>query len=185
MSLYYLMSQLPSLDGLSDTAPLPITQERFDRLCEEHLGKRPLQALQSATLVPDREGGSQENRLLDAWNQGERQLRLTLGAYRAEKLKKPFDAPAQTVPQQLRQAARTAVQMEDPMEAERFLDRYRMDFLESLRPADPFCPDAVVYYGLKLRLLDRLRRFDREAGRQAYRGIYSSILRGAQEEAQE
>ena len=29
MAAYYLVAQLPSLDGLGERAPLPITEERF------------------------------------------------------------------------------------------------------------------------------------------------------------
>ena len=40
MAEYYFMSQLPSLDGISDQLPLPITEERFLELCHRFLGKK-------------------------------------------------------------------------------------------------------------------------------------------------
>lgn len=40
MAEYYLISQLPSLDGIHDNAPLPITEERFTELCDRFLKKR-------------------------------------------------------------------------------------------------------------------------------------------------
>ena len=67
--------------------------------------------------------------------------------------------------------------MENPMEAEQFLCSYRLAFLDTLRPMDPFSEDAVFYYGLKLKLMARMRRFDAQAGREAYQSIYDSILR--------
>ena len=40
MAEYYLISQLPSLDGISENTPLPIDEERFFELCGQHLGKK-------------------------------------------------------------------------------------------------------------------------------------------------
>ena len=65
-----------------------------------------------------------------------------------------------------------------PMEAEKFLNQYRMDFLESLRPMDTFCEDSVFYYGLKLKLMMRIRQFDEALGEAAYKEIYNSIMNG-------
>ena len=35
----------------------------------------------------------------------------------------------------------------------------------------------MFYYGLKLKLMARMRQFDAQAGREAYQSIYDSILR--------
>ena len=40
MAEYYLISQLPSLDGISENTPLPITEERFTELCNRFLGEK-------------------------------------------------------------------------------------------------------------------------------------------------
>mgnify|MGYP005612931661 CR=1 FL=1 len=40
MAEFYLVSQLPSLEGLSDNSPLPITEERFMELCSRFLSKK-------------------------------------------------------------------------------------------------------------------------------------------------
>ncbi len=184
MSQYYLMAQLPSLDGLDDGAPLPITEERFVELCDRLLGKKTKGILVNLTLVPTRDGGDDDIGFTQNWNRGERQLRLALGICRAEKLGKDFEAGIEPLPHPILQAARTAVSMEDPLEAERYLLKYRLAFLETLRPADSFSEDAVVYYGLKLKLLARMRRFDEETGRKAYHIIYNTILHGEEREAE-
>ena len=80
------------------------------------------------------------------------------------------------------QAARTAVEIESPMEAEKFLNKYRLDFLETLRPMDSFSEEFVFYYGLKLKLIERIRKFDSESGEAAYRNIYDSIMNGDRSE---
>ena len=40
MAEYYLISQLPSLDGIGENSPVPITEERFMELCEGSLKKK-------------------------------------------------------------------------------------------------------------------------------------------------
>ena len=47
MAAYYLMAQLPTLDGLGEAAAPPITEERFLELCGRFLGKRARRELES------------------------------------------------------------------------------------------------------------------------------------------
>ena len=185
MAEYYLISQLPSLDGLNENTPLPITQERFTELCFRFLGKKAQSELKKLTLVPSRNPEKSSSALIEGWNEGERSLRLALAKIRADKMNKRFDAETQSIPASFWQAARTAVEIESPMEAENFLNRCRLDFLETLRPMDSFSEEFVFYYGLKLKLVERLRQFDPENGEAAYRNIYNSIMNGDRSEATE
>ncbi len=185
MSQYYLMSQLPSLDGVSELTPLPITEERFYELCNRFLGRKALQTLNRLTLSPTRDEKTAGFPLVDAWNEGEKQLRTALALARAKKLKKTFETDSDTFSVQLTQMVKAAVELEDPMAAEQFLNHFRLDFLESLRPMDAFSEDSVFYYGLRLKLLSRMRQFDEARGRQAYQNIYSSIMAGEEQEARQ
>ncbi len=178
MSLYYLIAQLPSLDIMTDTSPLPITEENFLSLCEKYLGKKTVKQLSKLTLSPARDLKSEGNKLINSWNENERLLRLALGKIRGEKLNKPFDTGNIFIPSDMLKTAEKAVSMENPLEAERFLNKLRMDYLESLRPSDSFCEDMVFYYGLKLKLAMRMRLFDDQRGQESYRNIYNSILNG-------
>lgn len=178
MAAYYLMAQLPTLDGIGESMPPPITEERFLQLCRQFLGKKAQRELDKLTLAPPRTFKKSGSALINAWNAGERDLRLALGRARAERMQKTFDADTSGFPAELLKTARTAAEMENPMEAEQFLNRYRQAFLETLRPMDPFAEDSVFYYGLKLKLMLRASRFDLEAGKAAYRSIYDSILNG-------
>ena len=183
MAEYYLMSQLPSLDGIGDNMPLPITEEGFLEVCRRFLGKKELIELEKLTLSPPREGAKSSSPLVDAWNEGERNLRLALAKLRADKMKKSFALSEGYLPAELLQTAHTAVEFESPMEAEKFLNDYRLKFLESLRPMDTFSKDSVFYYGLKLKLILRMRNFDNESGITAYKNIYNSVLCGDSLEA--
>ncbi len=176
MAEYYLISQLPSLDGISENTPLPITEERFRELCQRFLGKKAQNILETLTLMPSRNSEKSPSALIENWNEGEKKLRLALAKFRADKLKKQLNVEIQSFPAELVQTARTAVEIESPMEAETFLNRYRLDFLETLRPMDSFSEEFIFYYGLKLKLIERIRKFDTESGEDAYRNIYNSIM---------
>ena len=178
MAEYYLISQLPSLDGLSENVPMPITEERFFELCERFLSKKLQEQLKKLTLMPSRDYEKSESSLVEKWNEGERKLRLVLAKARADKMKKQFEISENSIPVELQQAVREAVEIENPMEAEKFLNKYRLEFLESLRPMDSFSEDFVFYYGLKLKLISRIKQFDLESGETAYKNIYSSIING-------
>ena len=183
MAEYYLVSQLPSLDGISENTPLPITEEQFSELCGRFLDQKSQKRVKELTLLPPRTHENTGSALIDAWNESERNLRLALCKVRAEKLKKPFDLETAALPTQYIKAANIAAETENPMEAEKYLNGYRLDILESLRPIDNFSKDFIFYYGIKLKLLLRIRKFDTETGEMAYKNIYNSILNGDRMEA--
>ena len=178
MAEYYLMSQLPSLDGVGENAPLPITEKDFLEVCRRFLGKNELKELERLTLLPPRNPVKSSSPLIEKWNEGERNLRLALAKLRADKMKKYFAVAEGYLSAELLQTARTAVEFESPMEAEKFLNDYRLKFLETLRPMDTFSKDSVFYYCLKLKLISRMRNFDNEGGKTAYKNIYNSVLNG-------
>ena len=185
MAEYYLISQLPSLDGISENTPLPITEERFTELCNRFLGKRSQEAMNKLTLAPPKNSENSGSALIDSFNESEKNLRFALGKVRAEKMKKPFDTENRVFPVEYIKVASTATEIENPMEAEKYLNSYRLGILETLRPMDSFSEDYIFYYGLKLKLILRIKQFDTKAGEEAYRNIYNSILNGDRLEAKQ
>ena len=182
MAEYYLIAQLPALEGCADNQPLPITEERFLELCSRLMAPKALRKLSSMTLLPSQEYERCESALLEAWNNGERNLRLALAKLRAQRMGKPVPE-GESLPDGLLKTVSAALDMESPLEAERFLNRYRLQFLETLRPSDTFSEEFVYYYGLKLKLLLRSRQFDTRLGEAEYRNIYNSIMNGDRLEA--
>lgn len=178
MAEYYLMSQLPSLDGIADNVPIPVTEERFIELCSRFLGKKALDEVKNLTLSPAPDYEKSGSALIEAWNEGERNLRFALAKVRADKMKKPFNTENKPLSNELISVANTAVEMESPFGAEKYLSEYRLGFLETLRPMDTFSLDFVFYYGLKLKLILRIRQFDAKLGEATYRNIYNSVLNG-------
>ena len=183
MAKYYFMSQLPSLDGISENMALPITEERFLELCQRFLSEGAKKEISKLTLTPPKAYEKSTSDLVEAWNKAERELRFALGKVRADKLKKNFDSENKQFPVELVKVARTAVDMDSPLEAEKYLNRYRMELLETLRPLNAFSEDSVFYYGLKLKLLQRMGQFNADIGEAAYKNIYNSIMNGERLEA--
>ena len=183
MAEYYLISQLPSLDGIGENTPLPISEERFTELCNRFLGKRAQDVLKKITLSPPKSFESSGSALIDTFNENERTLRFALGKVRAEKMKKTFDTENKIFSPEFIKVANVAAEIENPMEAEEYLNRFRLEKLETLRPTDNFSVDYIYYYGLKLKLILRIRQFETSAGEESYRNIYNTILNGDRLEA--
>lgn len=184
MAQYYLISQLPSLDGLSENLPLPITEERFSELCQDALSEKELSQFDKISLSPSLESEKSSSALIEAWNNAERNLRLSLAKVRAEKLGKSYQLK-ENVPSEFSKIALEATDLENPMEAENFLLGYRLRLIESMRPLDNFSIDYVYYYSIKLKLISRVRQFDQKIGQSAYKNIYDSILNGERLEAKD
>lgn len=183
MAEYYLMSQLPSLDGIAENSVLPITEERFLELCNRFLGKKAQNEIKNLTLLPTKNYEKSSSSLIEAWNDGERNLRLALAKVRAERMKKVFDSENKIISAELIKTANKAIDINNPFEAEKFLNSYRLNFLETLRPLDTFAEDYIYYYYLKLKLVSHIRKFDTDIGETAYKNIYNSILDGDRLEA--
>lgn len=183
MAEYYLISQLPSLDAVGEHTPMPIDEERFLELCRRHLKKKIRKDIEELTITPPLSRGESCSALLDAWYEGEKNLRLALGVVRAERMNKSFDTEDNSLPEELIKVAGEAAGAENPLEAERFLLSFRLKFLESLRPMDTFSDDFLFYYGIKLKLMTRMKAFDKKLGETAYRDIYDSVLNGVRTEA--
>ena len=105
MAEYYLISQLPSLDGISENMPLPITEQDFLKMCATSLKKKSYDELLKLSLTPPRQSEKTSFSLAEAWNKGERSLRLALAVERAEKMKKEFDVEKQAFSPEILSAA--------------------------------------------------------------------------------
>jgi len=185
MAEYYLISQLPGLDALGDNTPVPITEERFTELCERFLSKKAFDEVKAITLLPPKDPPTTKSALVDAWYRAERDLRLALAKARAEKLNKPLDTEVRQISAELSRMAETAIDIENPLEAEKYLLTCRLSLLEALRPTDTFSEEYIFYYAIRLKLILRIRQFDTKLGEDAYKNIYNSILIGDTLEAKQ
>lgn len=176
MKQYYLVAQLPSFVVSDDRMPLPITEAHFTELCSRFLAKDEQRILEGLSLEPPRDEARTGSKLVDAWYEHERSLRVALAQIRALNMKKKFDAGGLSLSPDAVQAARTAAGMDSPLAAEQFLNQYRVRVIEGITPLDGFSVDAVFAYGIRLKLAARMKKFSAETGMASYHKIYDRIL---------
>ena len=178
MAYYYLVSQLPNISAAESKSALPLNSESFREVASSFISEKEKSVLNNLSLVPSMELNASGSKFLDIWYEKERNLRCALAQIRAQKLKKDtFPLPAGCTADII-SAARTAVGMDSPLSAEQFLYEYRLRLLDDLRPLDAFSIDAVYAYGLRLMLVERMRKFEVENGKTSYHKIYDEILDG-------
>jgi hypothetical protein len=189
-SYYFLTAQLPYL---SYGQAAPVTLSRFRDLCRENLSAEDLALLELCSLDPDpvnpdlaeEERGPSYGELpresasafINRWREWERVLRLNLAKLRGQRLKRKAelaDPPDMFVEAQT--AAKAALAMDSPLEAELYLDKARWEAIEEFQGAAYFHRDNIFAYLLKLLLLERRASFKTEEGFMEYQSLYASIM---------
>ena len=178
MAYYYLVSQLPNISSTESKSALPLNGEQFRELASRFITEEEKVILEGLSLVPPMESVSTGSVFLDTWYEKERNLRCALAQIRAQKMKKDSIPLPPGCTADIISAARTAVGMDSPLSAEQFLYDYRLRLLDDLRPLDAFSIDAVYAYGIRLMLVERMRKFEVENGQTSYHKIYDEILDG-------
>ena len=178
MAYYYLVSQLPNISAAESKSALPLNSESFREVAARFITPKEKSILNGLSLIPPMEIGKTGSAFLDVWYEKERNLRCALAQIRAQKLKKDSVPLPPGCTADIISAARTAVGMDSPLSAEQFLYEYRLRLLDDLRPLDAFSIDAVYAYGLRLMLVERMRKFEVENGKISYHKIYDEILDG-------
>ena len=176
MAYYYLVSQLPNISTTEGKANLPLNGKSFIELAGRFISEDEKITLNGLSLVPPKELTSTGSVFLDTWYEKERNLRFALAQIRAQKMKKDSIPLPPGCTADIVNIARTAVGMDSPLSAEQFLFEYRIKLLDEIRPMDNFSIDALYAYGLKLMLVERMRKFDVENGKASYHEIYDNIL---------
>ena len=186
-SYYYLAAQLPSL-VYGQVAPM--SSSVFLDLARNAMSPGDAALLDHCALDPD-PGKVQEpsykdpslptgSEFIDQWKEWERALRLNLARFRAQKAKR--EAPLVEAPEHpsaAAAAAKAAVAMDSPLEAELFLDKSRWDAINALQGINYFSENTIYAYLLKLYLLERRAVFKTEEGFAEYKGLYAAILEKA------
>ena len=103
---------------------------------------------------------------INNWREWERALRLNLASGRLQKLKREgemiTDAP--DYPADAVVAAKNAMALESPLDAEIFLDKARWNAIESFQGINTFSENTIYAYLLKLLLMERRMAFNAEEG---------------------
>lgn len=153
---YYLAAQLPVLSFSTEPG---ITSTAFLREAEKWLSSRDLAALLSTsldrTVAPETAPPA-----LRAFISHEYQLRDELAQWRRARLD-AHEVKLRLVPAALLQEG-------NPLEIEQALLRRRWDLIGELELGHYSDIEFMVFFYLKLQILERLQRFDRETGRDKF-----------------
>jgi hypothetical protein len=180
---YYFVATLQSLEygGL-----VPMEQSAFIQLCQKYLTKKDadflcfcqFDAKITAELLKEAAGSDFIQRFL-LW---ERDLALSLTYHRTQKLgrSQEDEMPLPAIAAEITEAAQNAVYTDNPRLAMISLDTLRWQMLDSLIATHDFFGVSNVYaYLLKLILMERLGKFDKELGAKMYRESYGFVMGGS------
>ena len=177
-SYYYLAAQLPYLiygQGV------PMSSASFKFLASGLMNSADARLLDYCSLDPAfyaENAPKTPSAFINNFREWERALRFNLAKGRASKLKREggpaIDAP--DYPADAAAAAKNALSIESPLEAEIFLDRKRWDIIESLQGLNAFSENAIYAYLLKLLLMERRAAFKTEEGFNEYKALYAAII---------
>jgi hypothetical protein len=175
---YYAAAALPML-FLSEKPA--IDSEEFISFCREQLTEADF-----AVLTASRLDGAAEDAALSAarggmilkkWHSWETALRNELVQQRAVRLKKDpadYTAAGEEIIG-MEETAKNAVSGEDPLETEKKLYEARWQYLEELGTNIFFTLESLIVYYLRLQLLEKLNKFDRERGEENFNAVYKQI----------
>jgi hypothetical protein len=183
-SYYYLAAQLPYLVYGQQA---PMASPAFRELARSSMSEEDGAALDFCVLDPSHIESQDllynTSGFINQWREWEGVLRVNLAKNRAIKLKRDAgslgDAPE--FPVDAANAAKAALSLESPLEAEIFLDKARWTAIDALQGIDAFSETAMYAYLLKLLLMERRQAFKVEEGFSEYKTLYASILEGAGE----
>jgi hypothetical protein len=159
-----------------------MTSSDFKKLAGGVMNKAERAVLDACTLNPPDAPVSSE--FVAAWREWERALRLNLARARAQKLRREGSdqrsvADAPEYPADAVNAAKAALALESPLEAEILLDKARWAAIENFQGINAFSENAMYAYLLKLLLMERRQAFKTEEGFSEYKTLYASILEKA------
>lgn len=166
---YYFAASLPVLNF--DGRP-PFSVEDYLNECRRFLTSKDFSLVEKAVVVSDGEDAasvSGQSGILEKWRSFENRLRNEWAWFRADRAgqdrakylrgERPFDL---ALTDMIHQAGR----MEDLLAAEKLIDRYRWNYLEELALGHWFDLEALVIYGIKLKMLARYQRLNSPVGKE-------------------
>jgi hypothetical protein len=154
----------------------------FKAMAKDAMNSGEGAVLDFCTLDPMGEGApsgpAAPSPFIKRWREWELALRLNLARLRVQKLKREgasaVDAP--DYPADAALAAKNALAIESPLEAEIYLDKARWDAIESFQGISSFSESAIYAYLIKLLLMERRAAFKTEEGITEYKALYTAIL---------
>ncbi len=170
---YYLVSSLPMLNFDMRS---PILYMDFLSRCHEQLSIQDIKVIENINIAPPRDT-LDSSPTLRQWQIFETTLRNEMVIFRAAKRSKDpsnyIKGEAYRDPV-LARSAHWACSQEEPIEAERFLDKLRWERIEELSKEHYFDIDHLITYALKLQILERWDNINSEGGMQVLQGLVAA-----------
>jgi hypothetical protein len=178
---YYFVATLPRLafDG-----PAPMSVTRFLEECRRLMSPHDYEAVMQANLS-SREAPQAGVSAAGQYFATDRQLRNTLVELRAQRLgwdamrffRSELESAAEptVTTAKTAQAARSALDAESPKTGELQLLQYRWALIDQLETNHHFDVVRLICYHLKLQLLERKNKFDKETGREVFQRTVDAI----------
>jgi len=163
MSILYLISSLPSLD-LNSAPPIGIAE--FQQRCAEWLSAKECAAI--AALLEDQEI---DHPFVRAWRDKESIMRNAIVHIRARAAGKDpslYLRYAHGCDKKIESDVEDAVEHHDPLQMEREIDAIRWETVEELQGSDPLSINTLYAYAVKLGLVTRWSKLNKEEGWEAF-----------------
>jgi hypothetical protein len=173
---YYFVAQLPYVN-YGDVPPM--STGYFLELCQALLKPADFALTRYCTLdakVAIETAASTGSAFVDDWLARERTLWLNLAALRAGKLHRPIPADPPHDAPRAEAVAKAAFAMDDPLQAELYIDRARWGAVEAMIGMNYFSVNTIFAYIIKLQLLERKQLFKTDEGFSEYKTLYAAIM---------
>lgn len=156
---YYLVASLPHL---AFGKQAPISREAFLSECQKWLDSRSLRMVEKLDLN-DISPGRRDSDVVREWKEFEFDLRSELAKIRRSRK----EGAKEHIPLFLK----GIFEEDTPLLMERRFEEKRWEFLEEKEFGLHFDLRALFVYFLKLQILERLSRFDKEKGKAVFDGL--------------
>lgn len=170
---YYILASLPALQF--GEAP-PLSTAAVLAVCSDWLPASELTRLRHAlTPMPSDAPRDAVGRAWQAWQTALRNALAVARASRRGSDAAPYLRSDDLPDPVLRAQIQECVKADDPLHAERTLDRLRWDFLDNLAGIHMFDYHTMVCYLLKLQILERWHALTREQGMAAFNALMTGV----------
>ncbi len=160
---YYFVSSLPSLEF---GAPPPFPLEKFLEECQRQMSPKDAEWIQNAVLGKS-PSKALKNPLVRLWIRFNEDFRNELAFARALKAKRDplsYLQGERSYEPFLANVVAQAIGTDDPLAAEKILDRFRWQRLDDLTFDHYFDVEWLLIYALKLQILERYQMIESHRG---------------------
>ena len=169
---YYFVASLPSV-WMDKEAP--ITYKEFMRQAKEQMSKKDYRDLELVSFSP--EEGTASSKIAREWYSFSYTLSEMITEERARRLgleNKEYKARCEKN-KAIEDKVRKLVDNPNPLEAEKEILSLYFDFLDKHPVASPFSTEALMIYGLKLQIKEKVKGFKRDKGRAEFDRLFENI----------